>query len=100
MHELTAPPLERVRMSASVLQSSQPCYGKLNFSMAASWLAIASQDEAIDNLLLSWGIAEPIETDGLVRFAPRASHSTLTTFVEPLRQRPYPTGRFSRSGSC
>src|ERR1700722_10125641 len=97
--------LQRHRSNASEcllasFKASQPFYGELNFSMAALWLAIAGPDEAMDNLLLSWGIAEPIETDGLVRFAPRASHSTSTTFVEPLRQRPYPTGRLSRSGSC
>ena len=28
-------------------EASQPCYGKLNFSMAALWLALAGQDEAI-----------------------------------------------------
>ena len=76
MHEL-----QRHRSNASEcllasFKASQPCYGKLNFSMAALWLALGAQDEAIDNLLSSWGIAEPIETDGLVRFAPRASHST------------------------
>ena len=27
-------------------EASQPCYGRLNFSMAALWLALAGQDEA------------------------------------------------------
>ena len=35
--------------------------------MAALWLALAGQDEAIDNLFASWGIAEPIETDDAAR---------------------------------
>ena len=48
-------------------EASQPCYGKLNLSMAAFWIALAGQDEAINNLLASWGIAESIETDGLVQ---------------------------------
>ena len=38
-------------------EARQPCYGKLNFSMAALWLALAGQDEAIDNLLASWDMA-------------------------------------------
>ena len=57
-------------------EASQPCYGRLNFSMAALWLALAGQDEAIDNLLASWGIAEPTETDGIVR-SPRGPHTAL-----------------------
>ena len=51
-------------------EASQPCYGKLNFSMAALWLALAGQDEAIDNLLASWDIAEPVKTDGFVLLSP------------------------------
>jgi hypothetical protein len=35
--------------------------------MAALWLALAGQDEAIDKLFASWGIAEPIETDDAAR---------------------------------
>jgi hypothetical protein len=73
--------LQRYRLNASECllasyEASQPCYGKLNFSIAALWLAIADQDEAIDNLLVSWGIAEPIETDGIVRL-PRVPHTAL-----------------------
>jgi hypothetical protein len=33
--------------------------------MAASWLSLARQDEAIDNLLASWDMAAPAQTDGL-----------------------------------
>jgi len=38
--------------------------------MAALWLALAGQDEAIDNLLASWDIAEPVKTDGFVLLSP------------------------------
>jgi hypothetical protein len=51
-------------------EERQPCYGKLNFSMAALWLALAGQDEAIDNLLASWDIAEPVKTNGFVLLSP------------------------------
>jgi hypothetical protein len=73
--------LQRYRSNASECllasyEASQPCYGKLNFSMAALWLALAGQNEAIDNLLASWGITEPIETDGLVRL-PCVPHTAL-----------------------
>jgi hypothetical protein len=32
--------------------------------MAASWLSLARQDEAIDNLFASWDMAAPVKTDG------------------------------------
>jgi hypothetical protein len=51
-------------------EARQPCYGKLNLSIATLWLAFADQDEAIDNLLSSWGMAEPIKTDGRVWLPP------------------------------
>ena len=57
-------------------EAGQPCYGRLNFSMAALWLALAGQDEAIYSLLASWRIAEPIETDGVVRLT-RGPHAAL-----------------------
>jgi hypothetical protein len=43
----------------------QPYYRKLHLSMAASWLSLARQDEAIDNLLASWDMAASVKTDGL-----------------------------------
>jgi hypothetical protein len=43
----------------------QPYYRKLRLSMADSWLSLARQDEAMDNLLASWDTAAPVETDGL-----------------------------------
>jgi hypothetical protein len=33
--------------------------------MAASWLSLARQDEAMDNLLASWDPPEPAKADGL-----------------------------------
>src|SRR6266566_3432436 len=42
----------------------QPHYRKLHLSMAVSWLSLARQDEAIDNLLASWDMAAPVKTDG------------------------------------
>jgi hypothetical protein len=46
-------------------EACQPYYCKPNLSMAASWLSLARQDEAIDNLLASWDTANPIKLDGL-----------------------------------
>jgi hypothetical protein len=34
---------------------------RLRLSMASSWLSLARQDEAIDNLLASWDTAEPVQ---------------------------------------
>jgi hypothetical protein len=51
-------------------EARQPCYGKLNFSVTALWLALAGHDEAIDNLLASWDMAEPVKTDGFVLLSP------------------------------
>jgi hypothetical protein len=46
-------------------EACQPSYRKLRLSMADSWLSLARQDEAMDNLLASWDTAEPVKTDGL-----------------------------------
>jgi hypothetical protein len=46
-------------------EACQPYYRKLHLSMAASWLSLARQDEAIDNLLASWDMAASVKTDGL-----------------------------------
>ncbi len=46
-------------------EACQPYYRKLHLSMAASWLSLARQDEAIDNLFASWDMAAPVKTDGL-----------------------------------
>jgi hypothetical protein len=51
-------------------EARQPCYRKLNLSIATLWLAFADQDEAIDNLLSSWAMAERIKTDGRVWLPP------------------------------
>jgi hypothetical protein len=47
-------------------EASQPYYRKLFISMAASWLSLAHEDEAIDNLLARWNMDEAIKTDGIV----------------------------------
>ncbi len=39
---------------------------KLFISMAASWLSLAHEDEAIGNLFASWDTDEAIRTDGIV----------------------------------
>jgi hypothetical protein len=66
-------------------EARQPCYGKLNFSMAALWLALAGQDEAIDNLFASWDIAEPVKTDGFVLLSPAASGVSTTSPISQSR---------------
>jgi hypothetical protein len=47
-------------------EASQPYYRKLFISMAASWLSLAHEDEAIGNLFASWDTDEAIKTDGIV----------------------------------
>jgi hypothetical protein len=42
-------------------EASQPYYRKLFLSMASSWLSLAHQDEAIDNLFASWDTDEAIK---------------------------------------
>jgi hypothetical protein len=44
-------------------EAYQPYYRKLHLSMAASWLSLARQDEAIDNLLVDLDMAKPFKTD-------------------------------------
>ena len=46
-------------------EAYQPYYRKLKLSMAASWLSLARQDEAIDNLLADLDMGNPIKTDVL-----------------------------------
>ena len=46
-------------------EAGQPRCRKLRLSMAASWLSLARQDEAMDNLLASGDPAEPVKTHGL-----------------------------------
>jgi hypothetical protein len=43
-------------------EGREPYYRKLELSMAVSWIALARQDEAMDDLLASWDEAEPLET--------------------------------------
>jgi len=46
-------------------EACQPYYRKLHLSMAASWLSLGRQDEAIDNLFASWDMTVPVKTDGM-----------------------------------
>jgi hypothetical protein len=48
-------------------EACHPYYRKLKLSMAASWLSLARQDEAIDNLLADLDMAKPIKTDVLAQ---------------------------------
>ena len=43
-------------------EACQPYHRKLHLSMAASWLSLAQQDEAIDNLLASWDLVPDPQT--------------------------------------
>ena len=43
-------------------EACQPYYCKLNLSMAASWLSLARQDEAIDNLIASSDLVHDPQT--------------------------------------
>jgi hypothetical protein len=44
-------------------EACQPYYRKLHLSMAASWLSLARQGEAIDNLLAtSWNLVPDPQT--------------------------------------
>jgi hypothetical protein len=58
----------RVNAAECVLAAQEarlPYYRKLRLSMAASWLSLARQDEAMDSLLANWDEAEPEKIDGL-----------------------------------
>jgi len=44
-------------------RAHEPHYQRLYLSMAQSWLALARQDDATDELLASWAIVEPIRVD-------------------------------------
>jgi hypothetical protein len=46
-------------------EACQPHYRKIQLSMAVSWLSLARQDEAMDDLLASWDTAAPVTTDRL-----------------------------------
>ena len=46
-------------------EACQPYYREIQLSIAVSWLSLARQDEAMDDLLASWDTAEPVTTDRL-----------------------------------
>ena len=48
-------------------EACQPYYRRLHLSMAASWLSLARQDEAIDNLFASWDTDKPIREPAIGR---------------------------------
>jgi hypothetical protein len=41
----------------------------IHLSMAASWLSLARQNEAMDHLLASWEAAKPIKNDSVLGLA-------------------------------
>lgn len=43
--------------------AGQPGSRGIHFSVATSWLLLARQDEAMDDLLASWEVAKPIKSD-------------------------------------
>ena len=45
----------------SALQASEPHCRQLHLSLAASWVELANQDEAVSKLLSSWGVTAPTE---------------------------------------
>jgi hypothetical protein len=49
----------------------QPHYKRLYLSMAQSWLSLADQGDATDDLLAN--VAEPLKADGIVRPFSRVS---------------------------
>jgi hypothetical protein len=66
---------ERYRHNAAECQlaahaARQPHHSKLNFSIGALWLALARQDEVINDLLASWGSAESTKNNDLVLSPP------------------------------
>jgi len=48
-------------------EACQPYYRRLHLSMAASWLSLARQDEAIDDLFASWDTDKPIREPAIGR---------------------------------
>jgi hypothetical protein len=52
--------------------------------LLALWLAFARQDDAMDNLLASLDMAEPIKTDGLVLSPPMLPPTTPPIFQSRL----------------
>jgi len=61
---------QRYRYSArecliAAKEASQPYYRKLRVSMASSWLSLVRQEEAMDNLLVSWDSGRVVKIDEL-----------------------------------
>jgi hypothetical protein len=69
----------------------EPHYQRLYLSMAQSWLTIARQDDATDELLASWAIAEPIKANGILLpfpTTPEPLPCQQSTKADRSRQRP------------
>jgi hypothetical protein len=47
----------------------RPGWRGIHLSMAASWLSLARQSEAMDHLLASWQAAKPIKNDCVLGLA-------------------------------
>jgi hypothetical protein len=62
MHESQPCRYSAAKCLLAAKEASQPCRRKLRLSMACSWLSLARQDEAMDNLLVG---REPVEADGV-----------------------------------
>jgi hypothetical protein len=45
-------------------ESREPHYRRLQLSMALSWLSLAREDQAVDDLLASWDAAKPVKGAG------------------------------------
>jgi hypothetical protein len=61
---------ERYRRNAAdclnaARKAREPHYQRLNLLMAQSWLSLAHQDDATDNLLASWNIAQSIAAEAI-----------------------------------
>ena len=62
---------ERYRRNAAdcllaARNAREPHYQRLYLLMAQSWLSLASQDDATEDLRTTWAIAAPIKADGIV----------------------------------
>jgi hypothetical protein len=54
-------------------EARQPHYRKLNFSLAAFWLALAGRDDAVDRLLANWNMPESMELPKVTAVGERRS---------------------------
>jgi hypothetical protein len=72
-------------------KAHEPHYQRLYLLIAQSWLILASHDDATDDLLANWAIAEPIKADGIVLPFPKPPEPLpcqQSTKADRSRQRP------------